>query len=65
MIDFSTHLARMLDHYEMLHKQPGWRQYVEARVADMAARNPELYAELAARFAPRPKSSAARRGGGR
>ena len=66
MTDFSTHLARLLAHYEALHKTPGWKDYVEHRVADMAQRNPELYSELAARF-PRPsqKSSAARLSGGR
>ena len=62
MTDFSTHLARMLAHLQALHKTPGWAEYVEARVADMAQRNPELYSELAERF-PRPsqKLSNARR----
>lgn len=66
MTDFSTHLARMLAHYETLHKTPGWQQYVEHRVADLAAQHPELYAELAAPF-PRqsPRSSVVRRSGGR
>lgn len=57
MTDFTTHLARLLAHYEALHKIPGWKDYVEHRVADMAQRNPELYSELAARF---PKTAAPR-----
>lgn len=68
MTDFSTHLARMLAHLQALHKTPGWAEYVEARVADMAARHPDLYAELAEQFprpATRPRSSAARRSTGR
>ena len=66
MTDFTTHLARLLAHYETLHKTPGWKDYVERRVADMAQRNPELYSDLAARF-PRPslKSFVGRRSGGR
>lgn len=66
MTDFSTHLARMLAHLQALHKTPGWKDYVEARVADLAARHPDLYAELAAHFPKSPqRSSAARRGSGR
>lgn len=57
MTDFSTHLARMLAHLQALHKTPGWKDYVEARVADMAHRNPDLYSELAAKF---PKTAAPR-----
>lgn len=66
MTDFATHLDRMLEHLQALHKTPGWADYVEHRVADMAARHPDLYAELAAQFPkPRQKSSAARRPTGR
>lgn len=68
MTDFATHQARMLAEYQALHKLPGWREYVEARVRDMAARHPDLYADLAAQIlpaAPPPRSSAARRGSGR
>ncbi|HBH39612.1 MAG TPA: hypothetical protein DDX06_14645 [Curvibacter sp.] len=66
MTDFSAHLARMLAHLQALHKTPGWAEYVEARVADLAARHPDLYAELAEQFPkPRPRSSAARRPTGR
>lgn len=66
MTDFTTHLARMLAHLQALHKTPGWKDYVEHRVADLAAREPGLYAGLAAHFPkPRPTSSAARRGSGR
>lgn len=66
MTDFTTHLARLLAHYQALHRTPGWKEYVEARVADMAQRNPELYSELAARF-PRQsqRSFVGRRSGGR
>lgn len=66
MTDFSTHYARTLAHYQKLYETPGWKDYVEARVADLAARHPDLYAELAAHFPKSPqRSSAARRGSGR
>lgn len=65
MTDFSTHLAKMLAHLQALHKTPGWKDYVEARVADLAARHPDLYADLAAQFAPPPRSSPVPRGTGK
>jgi hypothetical protein len=66
MTDFTTHLARMLAFYKERHKDPAWADYVEHRVADMAARHPELYSGLAEQFLkPRQTSSAARRSSGR
>ena len=66
MTDFTTHLARMLAHLQALHQTPGWADYVEHRVADLAARHPDLYAGLAEQFPmPRQKSSAAPRRAGR
>lgn len=66
-MDFTTHLAKTMAHYEALHKTPGWREYVEYQTARMAKECPELYADLAARFnKPQPqRSSAARRPTGR
>ena len=63
---FEAHKAKMLAHLQALHKTPGWAEYVEAKVADMAARHPDLYAELAAQFPKqRRKSSAGLPNGGR
>lgn len=53
-MDYTTHLSRLLAFYKERHKDPAWADYVEARVADMAARHPDLYADLAAQF-PKPK----------
>lgn len=68
MTDFSTHLDRMLAHLQALHKTPGWKDYVQNRVADLVARHPDLYAGLAEHF-PKPaqsqRSFVGRRSGGR
>jgi hypothetical protein len=54
-MDFTTHTDQMLAAYKKLHEDPGWRDYVEARVRDMAARHPDLYADLAAQILPETK----------
>lgn len=65
MTDFSTHYARTLAHYLKLYETPGWKQYVEQKVAELARLEPGLYGDLPGHFRPQAKLSAARRSGGR
>jgi hypothetical protein len=65
-MDFENHIARVSAHCEQLFKDPGWRDYIRAKTAELA-KTDSMYAELAARFNPPqpPRSSAARRPTGR
>ncbi len=38
--------AEMQAHYLHMASLPGWREYAEHRVAQMAQRSPHLYAQL-------------------
>lgn len=50
-MDFENHIARVTAHCEELFKDPGWRDYIRAKTAELAKTDP-MYAELAARFNP-------------
>ena len=39
-------LKEATDHYSDYAKLPGWKKYVWKQINDMAAENPDLYAEL-------------------
>lgn len=66
-MDFQPHCTSLLEHYKKLHANPGWRQYVEQRVAELAKLEPSLYGHFPEQFKPAQpvKSSAARRSSGK
>ena len=45
-MDFAQHQADMLQHYNWLVLEPGFRQYTQDRVTQMAADCPSLYADF-------------------
>lgn len=49
---------QLLDHYTRLAALPGWREYVWARVKELARDCPELYGSFPALVTPALKSSA-------
>ena len=63
-MDWKTHIAETVKRFVKMGQIPGAKDYAWARVKEMAAQAPELYAELPelVRQAAREKANAAEKG---